>query len=193
MLPTPLARSFVHRLTERIGPLRLAVVLSGPSAEFVVSAEFAEGHETALTPFRMVRDPDGLWHRPVDKVLLRHPVLGDADVLAAATECLAPGLAVTHAGPGMVEVLPAGFDKASGLSWVARKLGVACEDVVAFGDMPNDVPMLKWAGHSVAMANGHPELKAVADEIAPANDDGVAVVLERILDEEEDAACASIC
>jgi hydroxymethylpyrimidine pyrophosphatase-like HAD family hydrolase len=48
--------------------------------------------------------------------------------------------------------------------------------------MPNDVSMLDWAGYGVAMGNAHPELKAVADEVAPGNDDeGVAAVLDRIL------------
>ncbi|MYV41288.1 HAD hydrolase family protein, partial [Streptomyces sp. SID1328] len=52
---------------------------------------------------------------------------------------------------------------------------------VAFGDMPNDIPMFQWAAHGVAMAGAHPELKAVADEVTLSNeDDGVAVVLERL-------------
>jgi hydroxymethylpyrimidine pyrophosphatase-like HAD family hydrolase len=47
--------------------------------------------------------------------------------------------------------------------------------------MPNDIPMFDWAGHGVAMANAHPELKAVADEVTTSNeDDGIAVVLERL-------------
>ncbi|GAB3914269.1 hypothetical protein GCM10029964_125300 [Kibdelosporangium lantanae] len=52
--------------------------------------------------------------------------------------------------------------------------------MVAFGDMPNDIEMLKWAGHGVAMANAHEDVLAVADEItAPNVEDGVAQVLER--------------
>ncbi len=52
---------------------------------------------------------------------------------------------------------------------------------IAFGDMPNDIPMFQWAAHGVAMAGAHPELKAVADEVTTTNeDDGVAVVLEQI-------------
>jgi hydroxymethylpyrimidine pyrophosphatase-like HAD family hydrolase len=51
---------------------------------------------------------------------------------------------------------------------------------VAFGDMPNDVPMLRWAGLGVAMGNAHPDALAVADEVAPPNtEDGVAQVLQR--------------
>ena len=59
-------------------------------------------------------------------------------------------------------------------------MGITAADVVAFGDMPNDVPMLRWAGLGVAMGNAHPDAMAAADEVTAANtDDGVARVLER--------------
>jgi hydroxymethylpyrimidine pyrophosphatase-like HAD family hydrolase len=62
---------------------------------------------------------------------------------------------------------------------------VAASDVLAFGDMPNDVPMLGWAGKGVAVANAHPELKAVAEEVTGSNDeDGVAHYLEELLPRE---------
>ena len=47
---------------------------------------------------------------------------------------------------GLIEIVPLGISKATGVDEVARPLGIAAEDVVAFGDMPNDVPMLRWAG-----------------------------------------------
>ena len=53
---------------------------------------------------------------------------------------------------------------------------------MAFGDGLNDLEMLKWAGRSVAMANGHQLALDLATEIAPPNDaDGVAEVLESLL------------
>ena len=73
-----------------------------------------------------------------------------------------------------------GVTKAHGLAEVASRFGVAAADVVAFGDMPNDLEMLRWAGHGVAMGNAHPELQAAADEVTAHHDeDGVALVLER--------------
>ena len=55
---------------------------------------------------------------------------------------------------------------------------------MAFGDGLNDLEMLKWAGRSIAMANGHEQTLDLATEIAPANDaDGVAEILERLLEE----------
>ena len=63
---------------------------------------------------------------------------------------------------------------------MAAELGVPPADVVAFGDMPNDLPMLEWAGWGVAMANAHPAVLGAADEItAPNSEDGLALVLER--------------
>ncbi|GMA86882.1 hypothetical protein GCM10025868_21320 [Angustibacter aerolatus] len=55
---------------------------------------------------------------------------------------------------------------------------------MAFGDMPNDVEMLTWAGRGYAMTDGHPEALAAADAVAPpCHDDGVAQVLEALLAE----------
>ena len=76
-----------------------------------------------------------------------------------------------------------GVTKASALAAVAGELGVSAADVLAFGDMPNDVSMLRWAGRSVAVANAHPDARAAAREVTVSNlDDGVAVYLERLLD-----------
>ena len=61
--------------------------------------------------------------------------------------------------------------------------GIRAEEVLALGDMPNDLPMLAWAGTSYAMANAHPTVRDAADHVAPANDDdGVAQVIETLLD-----------
>jgi hydroxymethylpyrimidine pyrophosphatase-like HAD family hydrolase len=79
-----------------------------------------------------------------------------------------------------VEIVPLGISKASGIEEVARPADIGAEQAIAFGDMPNDVPMLTWAAHGVAMGNAHPQVLAVADEVtATNNDDGLARVLER--------------
>ena len=78
----------------------------------------------------------------------------------------------------LVEMSAAGVTKATTLATVAAEMGLGPQDVVAFGDMPNDLPMLEWAGTSYAMANAHPSVRDLADHLAPGNDDdGVAVVL----------------
>jgi hydroxymethylpyrimidine pyrophosphatase-like HAD family hydrolase len=72
--------------------------------------------------------------------------------------------------------------KAVGLARLCRDLGIEASEVVALGDMPNDIPMLSWAGHGVAVANADPEVLAIANEVTSSHmDDGVAVVVERVL------------
>jgi hydroxymethylpyrimidine pyrophosphatase-like HAD family hydrolase len=101
---------------------------------------------------------------------------------AAARNLVGSALEVVIAGAHLVELLPLGLTKATGLSLAARRLGLTGRDAIAFGDMPNDVPMLRWAAHGVAMAGAHPDLLAVADEVTSSNDDdGIAKILEPLL------------
>jgi hypothetical protein len=82
----------------------------------------------------------------------------------------------------MLEMSAIGVSKASTLAELAAERGIVAAEVVAFGDMPNDVPMLRWAGLGYAMTDGHPEALAAADRTAPpCRDDGVAQVLEVLL------------
>ncbi|MGH3773946.1 MAG: HAD family hydrolase [Pseudonocardiaceae bacterium] len=81
---------------------------------------------------------------------------------------------------GLLEVSAPGVTKGTGLARLAGKLGVASSDVLALGDMPNDLSMLRWAGYGVAMANAHPTVLKAADEITARNsEDGLALVIER--------------
>ncbi|WP_238009269.1 HAD hydrolase family protein [Dactylosporangium sp. AC04546] len=121
---------------------------------------------------------------PVIKGFARHPSCDVDDVLATAQRIIPPDMAtVTQAGLGYIEICPPGVDKASGLAFVATALGIDPGDVLVFGDMPNDLPMFRWAGFGrVAVANAHPHLRAIADEITLTNDeDGVAVHLDAML------------
>nr|WP_211178007.1 HAD family hydrolase [Pseudonocardia acidicola] len=119
--------------------------------------------------------------RPAVKMLIRAPDMTSDAMVAALQPLVGDAVDLTFSHPrGLVEVSPAGVTKATGLAEVAERLGVAAPDVIAFGDMPNDLEMLRWAGHGVAMGNAHPALIDVADEVTAANvDDGLALVLER--------------
>jgi Cof subfamily protein (haloacid dehalogenase superfamily) len=106
------------------------------------------------------------------------------DLLAAAERIFPPSVAsVTQAGLNYIEICPPNVDKATGLAVVAEAVGVDPDDVLVFGDMPNDLPMFAWAGWGrVAVANAHPAILAVADEVTASNDeDGVAVYLDKLL------------
>lgn len=103
----------------------------------------------------------------------QHPI----DELTALIKSFVPeDLAyVTHSGIGFVEISPPDVSKAAGVKYICDRFGIDHADVLCFGDMPNDLPMFEWSGRAVAMADGHPDVLAVADDIAPAAcDHGIA-------------------
>lgn len=121
--------------------------------------------------------------QPVIKLLAHHPEL-DPDAFLALARTVAGGLAsFTRSSPtALLEISGPGVSKAGTLAHCCAERGIAPEEVVAFGDMPNDIEMLTWAGTSYAMANAHPDvLAATVHRTASNNDDGVAAVIERIL------------
>ncbi|MFC6064898.1 HAD family hydrolase [Streptomyces ochraceiscleroticus] len=179
-LDRQLAGLAIAKIEAEVGPLYLAASRDGLNGSVVVAPGYRV-HEGPL-PNVMVDNPADLWADPINKVYIQHRELSDDALAAAAREVAGDLVGVTMAGPGIVELLPLGLSKATGLSLAARRLGAKAADTIAFGDMPNDIPMFAWAAHGVAMANAHDELKAVADEITTSNeDDGIAAVLERFL------------
>jgi hydroxymethylpyrimidine pyrophosphatase-like HAD family hydrolase len=130
----------------------------------------------------VVASVHALVSEPVVKLMLRHDALLADALLERAQEVVGHLAELTHSnsGDGLLEISAAGISKATTLARLCEERGVGREAVLAFGDMPNDLPMLRWAGHSVAVAGAHPDVLAAAVEVTAANDDdGVALVLER--------------
>lgn len=162
-----------------------------PELGFAIeSIDTGFGHEPSYAPRwdtegTVVAELEALLSQPVAKLLARHEGLTADELLARARRVVAEELAsLTHSSrDGLLEISAAGVTKASTLTAVCAQRGYGPDDVIAFGDMPNDLPMLAWAGHSVAVGNAHPEVLSAVDEVAPSNDeDGVAQVLERWFD-----------
>jgi Cof subfamily protein (haloacid dehalogenase superfamily) len=184
LLPVELLREAAE-VAERLLPgCGLAAERVGRSAHDDATPQFvaAPGYVHAwLNPDDVEVEDHLVLAEPAVKLLVRHPEMTSGS-MAAALRAELDGLVdlTWSTDNGLVELAAPGVTKASGLASVARTLGVASAHVVAFGDMPNDVPMLRWAGHGVAMGNAHPDALAVADEVArPNTEDGVAQVLER--------------
>ncbi|ORT57710.1 HAD family hydrolase [Streptomyces sp. CB03238] len=179
-LDRQLAGLALSKLEAEVGPLAIAASRDGLDGEVLVGPGYRV--QEGPLPYLPYEDPADLWSAPLNKVYIQHPELDD-DALAQAARRTVGGLVdVVMAGAGVVEILPLGLSKATGLSLAARRLGVKAADTIAFGDMPNDIPMFAWAQHGVAMANAHDDLKAVAHEITASNEsDGIAVVLEQLL------------
>ena len=123
-----------------------------------------------------------LLSQPILKLLARHEELEPQEYWDAAEEALGDRMTITWSSSStLLEMSAPGVTKASTLALLAADLGVEAEDVIAFGDMPNDLPMLQWAGTSYAMADAHPTVVEAADHVAPGHDeDGVASVLAGI-------------
>ena len=85
-----------------------------------------------------------------------------------------------------IDVNVKGVSKGSGLERLLAKMDMTGDDLIAFGDGGNDIPMLDFAKYSYAMANGMDKVKKHAKFIAPANtENGVFRVLQKYLDEEK--------
>ncbi len=178
-LDRQLAGLALSKIEAEVGPLFLAASRDGLDGQVLVGPGYRV--QEGPLPNVLMDDPGELWAAPLNKVYLQHPTLDDDALAQAARQVAGDLVGVTMAGPGVVELLPLGLTKATGLSLAARRLGITAKETVAFGDMPNDIPMFAWAAHGVAMANAHDELKAVADEVTASHeDDGIAVVLERV-------------
>lgn len=124
---------------------------------------------------------------PVDgqeagKLLARAPHLPHEEFLHRVEEAVGDRAELGFSGAiGLAELTPKGVTKASGLArWCAGR-GIDAADVWACGDMPNDLPMLRWAGRSFAVANAHVSVLAEAHEHLGSNDDdAVAALLEQL-------------
>lgn len=132
----------------------------------------------------LARDAPGT-RQPVLKILAYHPDLDPDAFLTLARLAVGNRATITRSSPSaLLEISGPGVSKASTLALCCAERGISHEEVVAFGDMPNDVEMLSWAGQSYAMGNAHPDVIAAASGRTVANnEDGVAVVIERILAE----------
>jgi Cof subfamily protein (haloacid dehalogenase superfamily) len=162
----------------------LAVERIGERAHDTATPQFisSPGYEHAwLNPDNTEVSIADLLSAPAIKLLIRQAGARSADMAAVLAKHIGIEGDITYSTDnGLIEITPLGTSKATGIEEVARPLGLGSDAVVAFGDMPNDIPMLRWAGHGVAMGNAHHEVIAAANEVTtPNGDDGVGRVLER--------------
>ncbi|CQD02311.1 cof family hydrolase [Mycobacterium lentiflavum] len=183
-LPVDTLTELVELATRVIPGAGLAVERIGRSAHDTATPQFVSspGYEHAwLNPDNTEVSIDDLLSAPAIKLLIRKAGARSADMAAELAKHVGVEGDITYStNNGLVEVVPLGVSKATGIEEIARPLEIVSAEVVAFGDMPNDLPMLRWAGHGVAMGNAHPEVLAAANEVTARNsDDGVGRVLER--------------
>jgi Cof subfamily protein (haloacid dehalogenase superfamily) len=179
---TPITRAVILDVTTAV---RAAV----PGVSF--AAESRDRGFAREVAYATAADADGVVVGPLDeivgedvvKLLVRHRHLDSDGLLAAARDVAGQLAEFTHSSSsGLLEISASGVTKAATLARIAAGHGIEPMQAVAFGDMPNDLPMLAWAGTAYAMSNAHPDVLAVAEHVAPSNDeDGVAQVIETLL------------
>ncbi|MEU7281305.1 HAD family hydrolase [Streptomyces sp. NPDC045431] len=166
-----------------------------PGTAFAVELTTGFHHEPQYTPLFIdagatVAEVEKLLHEdepgtgaPILKMLAHHSELTPDGFLALARAAAGDRAAITRSSTtALLEISGLGVSKASTLALCCAERGISADEVVAFGDMPNDIEMLTWAGRSYAMGNAHPDVVAAASgRTAANNEDGVAVVIESIL------------
>ncbi|MGW2179692.1 Cof-type HAD-IIB family hydrolase [Streptomyces sp. NPDC001732] len=172
-----------------------------PGTSFAVELSTGIHYEPAYPPFHLdpgatVAVAEKLLHEetpgtgaPVLKLLAHHTELSPDEFLSLARAAAGNLASFTRSSPtALLEISGAGVSKASTLELCCAERGISPAEVVAFGDMPNDVEMLSWAGTSYAMGNAHPAaIAAASGRTATNGEDGVAVVIERIIAERRTA------
>lgn len=128
----------------------------------------------------LLAEGTGLGSDPVLKLLAHHPEMDADEFLALGRKTAGTHAEFTRSSPSaLLEISGRGVSKASTLALACEERGIAPEEVVAFGDMPNDLEMLAWAGTSYAMANAHPDVRVSTTHTTSTNEeDGVATVIE---------------
>jgi HAD superfamily hydrolase (TIGR01484 family) len=176
-IPVAVGLDVARRLRDAVPGISFAVeTLDGFAHEPTYVARWDAGLEVAVAPL------ESIYAGPAVKLLARHEQMDPDALLAAAREVVGDLVELTHSSTtGLLEMSAAGVSKATALARFAARNGVEAADVVAFGDMPNDLAMLAWAGQPYAVAGGHPDVLAAVGRVVPApEDDGVARTLEHL-------------
>lgn len=165
----------VHAILERHPDALVAIEERGVG--YRVSAPFPDGE---LGGELIVTRLEDLVSAPVSRVIIRDPRATADDFVAMAADLGLHGTDYVVGWTAWLDLSPVGVSKASGVQYVADRLGVDAADVLAIGDGRNDIEMLTWAGRGVAMGQAVQEVRDAADHVtAPVDEDGAAIELDR--------------
>jgi hydroxymethylpyrimidine pyrophosphatase-like HAD family hydrolase len=174
-----LAKAIAADLRRELPGIRFAVELTDGIR---LEREYPTSHQEEALADSAYCSIDAI-DQPVGKLLARSLQIPEPEFLAHVARVVSGRAELAYSGAGgLAEIGPPDVTKASSLvDWCTAR-GISDSDVWAFGDMPNDLPMLAWAGVSFAVANAHADVLAAATQCCPSNAaDGVACVLEALL------------
>lgn len=178
-LSTDLLLDVTKRLREAVPDVALAVEVEDGRSFWYEETWPVRWEGRLPHQVRVLTTPEELTSVPAVKLLARSASHEPDAFLELVSRTLGELAETTHSSKSaLVEISAPAVTKAAGLAWLCERDGIDASEVLAFGDMPNDIPLLAWAGHGVAMGNAHPAARAVADEVTRTNDeDGVALYL----------------
>ena len=132
-----------------------------------------------IGPLPQVLEPDDR----VVKLLARLPGADPQQFVAAVSEEVSDLVSVMHsvAQAPLAEIARTGLSKAEALAEHCRQRGIEAHEVLAFGDMPNDLAMLRWAGRGLVTADAHRTLREEFDTVGSNADSGVGRAILALL------------
>ncbi|MFZ1382933.1 MAG: HAD family hydrolase [Scrofimicrobium sp.] len=172
--PRPSAEIIIEALPDVLlgidyGPDGMLVTKTFPFGEMM--------SEQILSPL------DRMLARPTARMIARAPWMERDDFEDFLGELPLDGVEVAVGWTAWADICPGGVTKATGLQELADSLGIQHEGTIALGDGVNDIEMLQWAGHGVAMGGASDVVVAAADaRTGPVDFDGAAAVLEALLE-----------
>lgn len=169
------ARPALRTLTPLVPDALLAAEELGVG--YRVTGEFPAGE---LDGRISVVSHDDLVSAPVTRLIVRWVAGSSEEMIDVVERAGLHGVSYAVGYTAWLDVMPEGVTKASALEGLRRRLGVPAAATLAIGDGRNDVEMLEWAAHGVAMGDAPEDVRAVADEVTgTVGEDGVAEVLSR--------------
>ncbi|ORX59739.1 hypothetical protein DM01DRAFT_1405229 [Hesseltinella vesiculosa] len=146
------------------------------------------GADNMNHPYDTVASLEEFADEPVEKIVILHTswhaatLHGHLDQHVFNDASWKDVLHNTYSNPFFIEISATGVSKGATLAQIAQDMSVPREQIIAFGDMPNDIQMLQFAGIGVAMENAEDQVKQAAVHIADTNvNHGVAQILEDML------------
>lgn len=191
----PIAAEDVKELMEILNPYDMRTEVFALGRIFISQKCYARFYEygglnhdefllKTRTPVDNIEEFVEDFNQPVDKFNLFFKTIQERQT--AWEDCVAHGFNVTSSFEQNMEVNAPTANKGLGLKALAQQLNINASEIMAFGDNLNDMSMLRYVGHPIAMGNAVAELKEIATYVTKANyEDGVAQGLEKLLLEGE--------
>ena len=183
-IPADTVREVIRRVARATDGAEFRTMLAHPTLGFERIISFADDRTGEAHAAEVAHWQAAGWLVPKMVALAAHTSHGSDSYLELLAADVGPLVEITHSSRTVpiVEMGPPGVDKGTTLAEYARTLGLAREQVVAVGDMPNDLPMLRWAGHGFAVGNAHDSVTSAIVNLLPGNDDdGVAQLIVSLI------------